>query len=47
MEHNAMSALLLVGGAVMSCHYRQIVETFGPGMWPWHVALLRRENLPL
>ena len=29
MKHNAMSALLLVGGAVMSCHYRQIVETFG------------------
>ena len=29
MKHNTMSALLVVGGAVMSCHYQQIVETFG------------------
>ena len=28
MKHNTMSALLLVGGAVMSCHYRQIVHNF-------------------
>lgn len=29
MKHNALSALLLIGGAIMSCHYRQIVDTFG------------------
>ena len=29
MKHNAMSALLLMGGVVMSYHYRQIVEMFG------------------
>ena len=29
MKHNGMSALLLMGGVVMSCHYRWIVEMFG------------------
>ncbi len=29
MKHNATRALLLIGGAIMSCHYRQIVELFG------------------
>ena len=29
MKHNTMSALLVVGGAIMSCHYRQIVDNLG------------------
>ncbi len=29
MKHIVTSALLLIGGAIMSCHYGQIVETFG------------------
>ena len=29
MKHNFISALLVIGGAVMSCHYRQIVDSKG------------------
>ena len=28
-KHNFMSALLVIGGTIMSCHYRQIIDTFG------------------
>ena len=29
VKHNATSALLVIGIAIMLCHYRQIVNTFG------------------